>query len=104
MIPVLVKTFQEPLESTGLITVLRVFYQVEFRAFLAVLVSFGLVLWFGPRTISWLVRQKVGDSPEFNNAGVNELMRGKAGVPTMGGILICGAILASVVLLARVQV
>ena len=41
MIPVLIKTFQEPLESTGLISVLRVFYQVEFRAFLAVLVAFG---------------------------------------------------------------
>ena len=44
MIPVLVKTFQEPLESTGLITVLRVFYQVEFRAFLAVLFSFDGVV------------------------------------------------------------
>lgn len=103
MIPVLIKTFQEPLESTGLISVLRVFYQVEFRAFLAVLVAFGLVLWFGPRTIAWLVRQKVGDAPEFNNAGVNELMRARAGTPTMGGILICGAILASVILLADLR-
>ena len=103
VIPVLIKTFQEPLESTGLITVLRVFYQVEFRAFLAVLVAFGLVLWFGPRTIAWLMRQKVGDAPEFNNAGVNELMRARAGTPTMGGILICGAILASVILLADLR-
>ncbi len=100
MIPFLVRLFQEPLESTGLISVLQVFYGVDFRAFLAVLVSFTLVLVFGPRTIEWLREQKVGDNPEFDNAGVNELMGSRAGTPTMGGILICGAIIATVLLLA----
>ena len=37
MIYHLVEAFQGPLESTGLFTVLQVFFQVEFRAFLAVL-------------------------------------------------------------------
>ncbi len=100
MIPFVVRLFQEPLESTGLISVLQVFYGVDFRAFLAVLVSFTLVLVFGPRTIEWLITQKVGDNPEFDNAGVNELMRSRAGTPTMGGILICGSIIATVLLLA----
>ncbi|MBQ72406.1 MAG: phospho-N-acetylmuramoyl-pentapeptide-transferase [Planctomycetaceae bacterium] len=100
MIYFLVLQFQEMLESTGLIRVLQVFYQVEFRAFLAVLVSFGLVLACGPRTIRWLVRQKVGDAPEFHNTDVNELMRSRAGTPTMGGILICGSIIATTLLLA----
>lgn len=100
MIYFLVLRFQETLESTGLIRVLQVFYQVEFRAFLAVLVSFGFVLAFGPRTIRWLVRQKVGDEPEFNNSDLNELMRSRAGTPTMGGILICGSIIATILLLA----
>jgi UDP-N-acetylmuramyl pentapeptide phosphotransferase/UDP-N-acetylglucosamine-1-phosphate transferase len=81
----LVEAFQGPLESTGLFTVLQVFFQVEFRAFLAVLVSFGLVLAFGRPVIHWLLRQKVGDSPEFHNADLNELMRSRAGTPTMGG-------------------
>ena len=67
MIYFFVVQFQEILESTGLLRVLQVFYQVEFRAFLAVLVSFGIVLALGPRTIRWLVRQKVGDAPEFQN-------------------------------------
>jgi phospho-N-acetylmuramoyl-pentapeptide-transferase len=100
VIPFVVRLFQEPLESTGLISVLQVFYGVDFRAFLAVLVSFTLVLVFGPRTIEWLITQKVGDNPEFDNAGVNELMRSRAGTPTMGGILICGSIIATVLLLA----
>ncbi len=103
MIPFFIKQFQGPLESTGLMKVLQVFYQVEFRAFLAVLVSFGIVLAFGPRTIRWLVRQKVGDAPEFNNADVNELMRSRAGTPTMGGVLICGAIVLTVLFLADLR-
>lgn len=103
MIPFLVRFFQAPLEATGLISVLRVFFEVDFRAFLAVLVSFGFVLAFGPRTIRWLVRQKVGDAPEFHNADVNELMRSRAGTPTMGGILICGAIVATTLLLADLR-
>lgn len=100
MIYFFVVQFQEILESTGLLRVLQVFYQVEFRAFLAVLVSFGIVLALGPRTIRWLVRQKVGDAPEFHNSDLNELMQSRAGTPTMGGILICGSIVATVILLA----
>ena len=103
MIYHLVEAFQGPLESTGLFTVLQVFFQVEFRAFLAVLVSFGLVLAFGRPVIHWLLRQKVGDSPEFHNADLNELMRSRAGTPTMGGILICGSILITILLLAELR-
>jgi phospho-N-acetylmuramoyl-pentapeptide-transferase len=99
VIPYLVDRFHEPLNDTGLL----VFDQVDFMAFLAVLMSFTLVLLFGPRTIDWLVRQKVGDNPEFDNAGVNELMRSRAGTPTMGGILICGSILATVLMLADLR-
>ena len=103
MIYHLVEAFQGPLESTGLFTVLQVFFQVEFRAFLAVLVSFVLVLAFGRPVIHWLLRQKVGDSPEFHNADLNELMRSRAGTPTMGGILICGSILITILLLAELR-
>ncbi len=100
MIPFLYNRFEGALESSGLSTVLQVLDQVEFRAFFAVLVSFTLVLAFGPRVIEWLVRQKVGDAPEFHNADVNELMRARAGTPTMGGVLICGAIIATTLVLA----
>ena len=87
----------------GLISYLQVFFQVEFRAFLAVLLSFIFVLTFGRRTIRWLLLQKVGDAPEFYNADLNKLMEARAGTPTMGGILICGAILVTVLLLANLS-
>lgn len=100
MIPFVVRFFQESLEDNFAVQGLQVVFQVDFRAFLAVLVSFGLVLAFGPRTIHWLLKQKVGDDPEFHNADLNELMRSRAGTPTMGGILICGAIIVTTLLLA----
>ena len=86
-----------------LISGLQVFFQVEFRAFLAVLLAFAVVLMFGRRTIRWLMLQKVGDAPEFYNADLNKLMESRTGTPTMGGILICGAILVSVLLLANLS-
>ena len=92
--------FQNRIESLGLWPFLQVLYQEEFRALAALLLSFGLVMLFARRVIAWLVRMKVGDSPEFYNADLNELMRSRAGTPTMGGILICGAILVSSLLLA----
>lgn len=91
------------LEEIGLFRFLQVLYQIEFRAFFAVVCSFVIVLVFGKRTIRWLTKQKIGDAPEFYNADVNKLMAGKAATPTMGGILICAAILATVLLLADMR-
>jgi phospho-N-acetylmuramoyl-pentapeptide-transferase len=87
----------------GMLSVLQVFFQVEFRAFLAVVFAFTYVLVFGRRTIRWLLKQKVGDLPEFYNADLNKLMESRAGTPTMGGILICGGILVTVLLLANLS-
>ena len=88
------------LDKMGLYSLLQVLYQLEFRAFTAVVLSFLIVLLFGKRTIKWLIQQKVGDAPEFYNADVNELMKSKAATPTMGGVLIVGAIGITSVLLA----
>ncbi|MDG2424574.1 MAG: phospho-N-acetylmuramoyl-pentapeptide-transferase [Phycisphaerales bacterium] len=88
------------LESFGGYSLLQVLYQIEFRAFFAVILSFAIVLIFGERTIRWLLRQKLGDSPEFYNADLNQLMATKANIPTMGGILIASAILVTVFLLS----
>ncbi len=91
------------LDERGLYSLLQVLYQLEFRAFSAVLMSFGLVLLFGPPVIRWLIRQKIGDAPEFYHRDLNELMARKAATPTMGGILIVGAILVTVLLLADLR-
>ncbi len=65
--------------------------------------SFFIVILAGPRVIGWLRRQKIGDRPEFDQAEMNELMKSKAGVPTMGGVLIIAAIAATTILLGDLR-
>lgn len=96
----LLQSWHDWLESFGGYSLLQVLYQIEFRAFFAVILSFAIVLLLGERTIRWLLRQKLGDSPEFYNADLNQLMATKANIPTMGGLLIAAAILVTVLLLA----
>src|SRR5579862_3222907 len=76
------------------------FSGVVFRAVMAMLTSFLLVLLSGGKIIRWLMKQKVGDRPEFHNATLNELTKEKKNTPTMGGIIIIGAILVGSSLLA----
>lgn len=92
-------TVQDWLDQVGLYRLLQVMNQLEFRAFFAVVLSFALVLGTGRRTIRWLRRMKVGDAPEFYNAELNRLMESRAGTPTMGGLFVCGSILATILLL-----
>ncbi len=91
------------LDRIGLHPLLQVLYQLEFRAFFAVVFSFLVVLLLGRRTIRWLLRQKIGDAPEFYHADLNELMARKAATPTMGGILIGGSILVTTLLFADLR-
>ncbi|HWB21202.1 MAG TPA: phospho-N-acetylmuramoyl-pentapeptide-transferase [Phycisphaerales bacterium] len=96
----LIKHYSGELDDLGLFKIFRVLYESQFRAFSAVVVSFLIVLLLGKRVIGWLIKQKVGDAPEFYNADVNKLMASKAATPTMGGILICGSILVTTLLFA----
>ena len=96
----LVELFQNWLDERGLYAVVQVMYQLEFRAFLAVILSFVLVRLAGPPVIGWLRQRKVADNPEFHNLTLNELMKEKAATPTMGGILIIGSITLTSLLLA----
>lgn len=82
---------------------LRVFTFIEFRAALAMIVSFFFVVFAGPRVIRWLVAKKIGDTPEFHNKDINELMKSKANTPTMGGVLIVGGIVLTTLLLADIS-
>ena len=66
-------------------------------------ISFLIVLLLGPKMIRFLIRQKLGDRPEFDHADLNELSRHKSRTPTMGGILIVCSILASVVVFADLR-
>lgn len=99
----LLQQTQQWLDEHGLYRVVMVLNQLEFRAFFAVVLSFIIVLLFGRRTIAWLLKQKIGDAPEFYNQEVNRLMANKASTPTMGGILICASIAISILLLADLR-
>ncbi len=103
MLYTLVISWQNWLEERGLYPLVMVFNQLEFRAFFAVVMSFAIVLLLGNRVIRWLLKQKIGDAPEFYREDVNKLMESKAATPTMGGILICASILFTGLMLADLR-
>jgi len=78
-------------------------HEVSFRAVLALLTSLMVSLLWGPKIIRWLVRMKVGDTPEFDHATLNELTRHKANTPTMGGLIILAGVLISTFLWADIR-
>ena len=96
MIYWLYKLFEDVFQSWGI----YLLAWPSVRAVGAILTSVLIVLFAGPRVIKWLVRKKLGDRPEFNVASLNERMKSKANTPTMGGLLISGAIGLSVLLWA----
>jgi len=78
------------------------FYQgLILRVSGAAILSFLVVMILAPRTIRFLIRQKLGDRPEFNHADLNQLTLHKSNTPTMGGILIFAAMFISTVLFAN---
>ena len=79
-----------------------VLYQIEFRALAAAGLAFAIVLILGRRTITILTRMKIGDSGLTDAEALRGRAQSKANTPTMGGVLIAGAIAISVVLLADV--
>lgn len=100
MIYFLIDFFRDTIHASDWLGAVGVFEWIEFRAVLAIILSFVLVVLAGPRTIGWLILKKVGDNPDFGRADVNELMKAKSNTPTMGGILIAGAIFVTTLLLA----
>jgi phospho-N-acetylmuramoyl-pentapeptide-transferase len=94
MIPWLFHPFRDSLPGVS------VFRYVTFRAGLAAATAFILSLLLGPLVIRTLTRLKLGqhireEGPEHHQV--------KAGTPTMGGILILGAILISTVLWCEIK-
>jgi len=99
----LIQALKPWLESVGLWSVLQVFVnQTTFRAVAATILAFALVMAASRPVIRWLLKQKIGDQPEFYNADLNRLTRQKTATPTMGGILIAASIFIATALLADV--
>ena len=78
----------------------RVFDYATFRAVIAIILSFLIVVCFARKFIRWLLKQKIGDNPEFGLADLNQIMKRKTNTPTMGGLMISGSILVCTLLLA----
>jgi phospho-N-acetylmuramoyl-pentapeptide-transferase len=79
------------------------YQDVMFRCIMAALTSLAIALLAGPKVIRWLIRKKIGDRPEFYHEALNQLMRDRANTPTMGGLIILGAILAGTLSWARLD-
>ncbi len=79
------------------------YQEVMFRDIAALLTSLAIAWFLGPKIIRWLMRKKIGDRPEFHHATLNELTRQKANTPTMGGLIIIAAVLASTFLWAKLN-
>jgi len=83
--------------------VLNLLQYITIRAGLATLLTFNLSVFLGPWVIRKLISLKVGQ-PIRSAAEVhklNELHGGKAGTPTMGGVMILGTVLLAVLLCGR---
>lgn len=103
MIYILLEAVRNWLFEYNLYRFVGVLDQLQFRALAAAGLSFALVLVLGKPTIRWLRRMKIGDSGESDSPLIAEHARAKANVPTMGGVLIVGAILVSTLLLADIR-
>ena len=79
------------------------YHYVMFRSVAAVLTSVLIAFLIGPKVIRWLMRKKIGDRPEFHHARLNELTKGKANTPTMGGLIIILSAVCSTLLWARLN-
>src|SRR5512147_1842250 len=76
-------------------SVLNVFRYITFRTIYASLTAFFICFFLGPWVIEKLSRLQVG---QYIREDGPKTHLGKAGTPTMGGILIVGAITASTLL------
>jgi phospho-N-acetylmuramoyl-pentapeptide-transferase len=75
-----------------------VFQYISFRAAMALITSLVIALLLGKRIIKFLHRKQVGETVrDLGLVGQNE----KQGTPTMGGLIILGAILIPTLLFAR---
>ncbi|MBX3390341.1 MAG: phospho-N-acetylmuramoyl-pentapeptide-transferase [Phycisphaeraceae bacterium] len=91
------------LGERGFYSPLAILDQIQFRALASAVLSFAIMIVFGRRVIAMLVRLKIGDAGLSDAEALQRHAASRANVPTMGGILIAGAILVSVLLLADLR-
>ena len=86
---------------------IRLFGYISFRVAMAALTGFAFALWWGRPTIAWLKRNRVRENVAKSDSEELAAMAAAAGkdsTPTMGGSFLVLALLASVLLWARLDV
>ena len=78
-----------PLHHWPGLSVLNVFRYITFRSAYAAITALAISYWFGPVMIAWLRRVKLGQKVRQEGPQTH---LGKAGTPTMGGLLIVTSI------------
>jgi phospho-N-acetylmuramoyl-pentapeptide-transferase len=83
----------------------NVFQYITFRAVAAAVTAFLVCLLFGNRVIRMLIALKIGQPIRTKEEvhRLSELHGGKTGTPTMGGVLLLGAVVISSLLWAKPQ-
>jgi phospho-N-acetylmuramoyl-pentapeptide-transferase len=100
MLYLLLRAVENWLVERDLYGFFRVLDQLEFRALASAGLSFAIVVAMGPRVIRWLRIRKIGDTGLSDAEALRQHMNSKQNTPTMGGILIVGAMAGAVLLLA----
>ncbi len=77
-----------------------VFQYISFRAAMAVITSLIITLLWGKRIIKYLIKKQVGET--VRDLGLDGQLE-KQGTPTMGGLIILGAILIPTLLFAKLD-
>ncbi len=79
---------------------LNLFQYITFRAAMAALTALAISFLIGPTIIRWMIKYQIGESIRSEGP---ETHRHKKGTPTMGGVLILGAVLLPTLLFARLD-
>jgi len=90
----------EYLENTFSFPGAQVFQYISFRASLAIITSLLISLFFGKSLINLLIKKQVGET--VRDLGLEGQLQ-KKGTPTMGGLIILGAIIIPTLLFAKLD-
>lgn len=100
MLYLLLETLRDWLVKHQVYWLFSVLDQLQFRALAAAFLAFIVVLALGRKTIAILAKKKIGDAGLTDAEALRATASAKANVPTMGGVLIIGAVVIATLLLA----
>jgi phospho-N-acetylmuramoyl-pentapeptide-transferase len=103
MLYILLDETRDWLQDHGMYWAFRLLDEIQFRALASAGLSFLIVVIAGRPTIRRLRRMKIGDTGLTDAEALRAHTASKANTPTMGGVLIAGALLTSLLLLADLR-